>query len=228
MSTQARLALAISAVLLVSTPAPVDAGPTLSVTFDEAQLVDNDPLLQFYNGGKTYRGIGPGPSLGITFGLNARERKNNSLIGTYTPPGFMQLYSDQAREGEGISTHMDVSGGFSTTVFFDYAAIDAAGRLRIFSGLDGTGSVLADVNLPVTSPLAGPGTFVADSVSFSGIGHSIIFDGGNKQLAFDDFTLTSAVPEPSSWILFVIAGAMFPLVVRTERVTRPRPPLQPS
>ena len=26
-----------------------------SITFDEPQLVDNDPLLQFYNGGTTFR-----------------------------------------------------------------------------------------------------------------------------------------------------------------------------
>ncbi len=228
MSPHARFALAISAVLLVSAPRNVAAGPTLSVTFDEAQLVSNDPLLQYYNGGDTYLGIGPGPNLGVTFTLLAREFKSSSLVGTYTPPGFMELYSDQAREGEGISATMDVSGGFLGTVYFDYAAIDSAGRLRVFSGLDGTGSVLADMNLPVTSPITGPGTFVADSVSFSGIGHSIVFDGGNKQLAFDDFTLTSAVPEPPSWALLAIAGALSSVVLRADRLLRTRRPKRPS
>jgi hypothetical protein len=228
MSPHARLALAISAMLLVWAPRNAAAGQTLSVTFDEPQLVSNDPLLQFYNGGDTFRGIGPGPNLGITFGLLAREFKSSSLVGTYTPPGFMELYSDQAREGEGISTHMDVSGGFVGTVNFDYAAIDAGGRLRVYSGLGGTGSVLADLMLPVTSPITGPGTFVADSVSFTGIGFSMVFDGGNKQLAFDDFSLISAVPEPPSWALLAIGGVICSAVLRAPRLARTRRPLRPS
>jgi len=56
-----------------------------SVTFDEPQLVDNDPLLQFYNGGTTYRGIGGGPDLGVSFSLNARVRTLDVLTGAYTP-----------------------------------------------------------------------------------------------------------------------------------------------
>jgi hypothetical protein len=89
---------------------------------------------------------------------------------------------------------------------FDYATIDAAGRLRIYDGLDGKGNVLADVDLPITSPQTGPGTFVSDSVMFSGVGHSIIFDGGNKQLAFDDFALNPIVPEPTSLHVLTIGG----------------------
>jgi hypothetical protein len=197
--------LAISAVLALSL-GQARAG-LISVTFDEPQLVDNDPLLTFYDGGTTYRGISGGPNLGISFSLNARERTMTSaLTGTFTPPGIMQLYSDTAREGEGISAVMDVAGGFISSATFFYAAIDADGKMTVYSGLDGTGTALTVLTLPVTSPLTGPGVFVADDVAFSGIAHSIVFDGGNKQLAIDDIKLTSA-PEPPAWSLLLIGGA---------------------
>ena len=102
---------------------------------------------------------------------------------------------------------MDVYPGFSSSLTFDYAAIDAAGKVGVYSGLDGTGTLLADVALPVTSPIAGPGNFVTDSVSLSGIGYSVVFDGGNKQLALDDLIL-AAVPEPPAWCLLAVGGVL--------------------
>jgi len=180
-------------------------GGTISITFDQPQLVNNDPILQFYNEGQTYRGIGPGPSLGVVFTLNARVfTQTRGLAGTFTTPGIMELYSDTAREGEPIAATMNVQGGFGGTVTFDYAAIDSAGMLLVYSGADGTGSLLADQSLPVTSPQNGPGIFVADSVTFSGIGHSIVFTGGNKQLGIDDVVLSEVTPEPASLTLLGI------------------------
>jgi hypothetical protein len=84
--------------------------------------------------------------------------------------------------------------------------------MQVYSGFDGTGILLADLTLPITSPMTGPGVFVADSLTFSGVAHSIVFDGGNKQLAFDDLTTTSAVPEPPGWYLLAIGGVLCSLV----------------
>jgi hypothetical protein len=193
-------------------------GGLVSVTFDEPQLVDNDPLLTFYEGGMTFRGIGGGPNLGVSFSLNARERtQTSSLTGAFTPPGIMQLFSDTAREGEGITARMNVTGGFVSGVAFSYAAIDAPGDMKIYSSFEGTGALLADLALPVTSPLTGPGVFVLDAVTFSGVAHSIVFAGGNKQLAFDDLTFT-AFPEPPGWRLLAIGGAWCFLARRSRRV----------
>jgi hypothetical protein len=192
-------------------------GGLITVTFDEPQLVDNDPLLTFYDGGMTFRGITGGPNLGITFSLNARERtKTSSLVGTFTPPGIMQLFSDTAREGEGISATMNVAGRFISSATFFYAAIDAVGEVSVFSGPNGTGTKLADVILPVTSPLTGPGTFVPADVPFAGVAGSIVFGGGNKQFAIDDLTLT-VVPEPPAWSLLAF-GALWCLA----KCRRPR------
>lgn len=180
----------------------------IDLAFDQPALDNNDPIDNFYNGGFTYRGIGPGPNYGVSFDLNARVfTQTSGLIGTFTTPGIMELYSDTAREGEGISTVMNVAGGFITQVLFDYAAIDSAGSLQIYSGANGAGTLLTTLNLSVTSPVTGPGTFVADSVSFSGVAQSIVFSGGNKQLGIDDIQLTT-VPEPSSWLMLLSGSGL--------------------
>ncbi len=207
----------VIAALLPSSRGQVARAGTVAVTFDEPQLVNNDPLLNFYNDGETYRGIGPGPDYGVSFTLNARVfTQTSSLIGSFTKPGIMELYSDTAREGEAISATMDVAGGIVSSMRFDYAAIDAPGDLKIYSGLDAMGTVLADLKLPVTSPITGPGTFVTDVITFSGIGHSIVFDGGNKQLAFDDLSLLT-VPEPQSWRLLATGSGLFPVAYLRRR-----------
>ncbi len=149
--------------------------------------------------------------------MNARVfTQTDGLTGLFTPPGIAELYSDTAREGEGIAFTMDVYPGFSSSLTFDYAAIDAAGEVGVYSGLDGTGTLLADVALPVTSPIAGPGNFVTDSVSLSGIGYSVVFDGGNKQLALDDLIL-AAVPEPPAWCLLAVGGVLAGLASGARR-----------
>ncbi len=218
-----RGAIIVSALLAMSLAQWARAG-TITVSFDEKQLVNNDPLLTFYDGGKTYRGIDGGPNYGVSFTINARVFTNTSgLIGTFTKPGIAELYSDTAREGEGIAFTMDVYPGFSSSLTFDYAAIDAAGEVKFYSGLDGTGSLLADVALPVTSPITGPGKFESHSVTFSGTAHSVVFSGGNKQLAIDDLTLTT-IPEPSSWHLLASSCLVWSLVLlaRWMRVVRRR------
>lgn len=205
-------------VMLLLIPGRASAA-NITLTFDEAALKNdnNDPILNFYNGGKTYLGIGPGPNYGVSFvDDNARVFTQTSrLIGTFTKPGIMQLYSDTAREGQGISTTMNVSGGFAGTIAFDYAAIDSAGMIQIYSGLNGKGTLLSTVKLPVTSPVDGPGTFVSDSATFSGVAHSAVFSGGNKQLGIDDFQFSS-VPEPSSGLM-LLSGVLLCSVAAHSR-----------
>lgn len=177
----------------------------ISINFDDSPLAsdNNDPLLQFYNGGTTYLGKGPGPSLGVTFSLNAVEITNtNNLIGTFTQPGIAELNSMTAIQGEPLSFTMDVNGGFAGTMAFDYAAVQSAGTLYVYSGADGGGSVLDQIALTATSQ--SQGIFVADSVTFSGIAHSAVFTGGNQQLGIDDVVLQTT-PEPSYRALTGIA-----------------------
>jgi hypothetical protein len=208
---------------LVAFNQPTVLAGTISVTFDESQLAtdNNDPLLNFYNGGTTFRGIGPGPNLGVVFVDTNARLFTQAQTGTYTPPGYMVLFNDAAREGEGISTIMNINGGIMSTLFFDYATIDAPGSITIYSGLDGTGTALASKVLAVSSPFNGPGVFVADSLSFSGVGSSIVFKGGNKQLAIDGIVMTS-IPEPPTGYLLAVAIAIASLWTRFLRPAKAR------
>lgn len=217
MSPLASKSLAVSVLVCVWSLAPAQAGFTVS--FDESQLVNNDPLLTLYDGGTTYRGIGGAPNYGVSFTINARVfTQTTGLVGTFTTPGIMELYSDTDREGAPISAIMNVGPGFGTSVLFDYAAIDSTGSLKVYDGPNGTGNVLANVSLPVTSPVTGPGTFIADAVTFSGVGQSIVFDGGNKQLAFDDLTFQAApVPEPATCTLFATGALSLMFAARRWR-----------
>jgi hypothetical protein len=74
----------------------------------------------------------------------------------------------------------------------------------------GEGNVLATVDLAVTSPATGPGIFVADSVNFNGIAQSVVFSGGNQQMAFDDLQFqTVTVPEPAKWSLLPACAVFY-------------------
>ncbi len=214
-------ALAMAALVAFNQPL-VGAG-TIAVTFDQSQLAsdNDDPILNFYNGGTTYLGVGPGPNLGVVFIDTNARLFTQAQTGIYTPPGYMVLYNDAARTGEGISTIMNINGGIISTVFFDYATIDAEGSITIYSGLNGTGTVLANEVLSITSPFNGPGVFVADSLSFSGVGSSIVFTGGNKQLGIDDILMTS-VPEPPGGHLLAVAIAIGLLLVGGLRRAKTR------
>ena len=218
-----RRAIAIVTFLALGVGQGARGSGTIAITFDEAQLKNdnNDPILNYYDGGMTYLGVGPGPNFGVTFTLNARLFTNaTGLIGTFTQPGILQLFSDTAQEGEPIQMTMNVAGGFGNQVAFDYADIDSTGEMKIYSGANGTGTVLADVMLKPTSGQTGPGIFVPDTVKFSGVADSIVFDGGNKQLAIDDIVLTS-VPEPPAWSLIALGSALYGATFYLRRMQKP-------
>jgi hypothetical protein len=118
---------------------------------------------------------------------------------------------------------MNDPAGFTTGFSLFYSAINQPGSLSVFSGLNGTGTLLATLNLPTTPSTcnssydAGFCPFVTIGVSFSGTAQSIDFAGVANQIVFDDFTFgsatpgqpgTPAVPEPSTLVMMLTgAGA---------------------
>jgi hypothetical protein len=95
---------------------------------------------------------------------------------------------------------MDVAGGFQTALTFFDIELDrrTTGTIAIYSGLDGTGNQLASMTLPYTGSVFG----AEESLSFSGVAHSVVFSGSNDDVGFDNIGFASAVPEPSTLILF--------------------------
>ena len=59
--------------------------------------------------------------------------------------------------GEQASAVMNVASGFDSFLQFFYSAIYFKGAATVYSGLNGTGSILATVVLPVLGVSDGPG-----------------------------------------------------------------------
>ena len=105
---------------------------------------------------------------------------------------------------------MDVAGGFTGDLQFNYVTTLLKVSISLWSGLDGTGSLLATLNLPANAtgcPDYGDAEFcpfTPAQVSFSGIARSVQFSGTAAD--FDDITFTTA-PEPSTWAMVLIGFA---------------------
>ena len=146
----------------------------------------------FYNGGTDSLGE-VGPSLGV--GFQTRDWLTTTGFGETTQPNL-------AYSSSGLGS-IDVYGGF-TSLNFTYGAFSAA-TLSIYSGLDGTGSLLGSAILPANDPNA----FSPGSVSFGGTGFSIVLSAGAGQFGLDDMyigTGTTPVPEPASLTLVVLGA----------------------
>ncbi len=178
----------------------------------------------FYDGGTSSAGTS-GTNYGITFSSNA-------LAICLNTPGVFCSNASRGGQGDpnsqegalfflsGSNTFMDDPAGFTTGFSLFYTAINNPGSLEVYSGLDGTGTLLASLSLPTTSSNC-PTTyganycpFVPVGVSFAGTGESISFAGVADQIAFDDVTFgsvtpgpqPSSTPEPSSLIM-ILTGA---------------------
>jgi hypothetical protein len=68
------------------------------------------------------------------------------------------------------------------------------GFVNVYSGLNGTGSLLTTLNLAATpNPYT---VWVPIGVAFSGTAMSVVFGGSANYIGFDDVTLGSETPGP--------------------------------
>ena len=199
------MALALLSVVALSAQAQT------VLTFEGLQ--DQEQVLNFYNGGLGGNGSGPGTNYGITFGadslalISGANGGTGNFSGSPSMPTVLFFLS-------GPGDVMDVSGGFTTGFSFFYSAVNSPGSVDVYSGLDGTGTLLASLSLPTTPSEPGTtgcpyGTFCPwfpIGVTFSGTAESVVFSGSANQIAFDDVTLGSptpgVTPEPGTMLLF--------------------------
>ena len=196
--------------IFVLAAASAKAG-TVVLTFEGLQ--NNEPVGSYYNGGLGGFGSGPGPNYGITFGPDSLALisgccgGSGSFSGAPSMPTIVYFLS-------GPGDVMDVPAGFTTGFSFYYSAIVYPGSVSVYSGLDGTGSLLATLDLPVTPSGGAPQcTYGAYcpwfpvGVSFSGTAESAIFSGSANYIGFDNITLGAstaggATPKPATLTLF--------------------------
>lgn len=172
-------------------------------------------ILGYYNGGTSSVGT-TGPNYGVSFPSNALNICLNTLSTSCSNTSRGGLGDPNSQLGalfflSGSNIFVNVAAGFTTGFSFNYTAINVGGTVNVWSGLNGTGTLLASLVLPTTAsgPCPGYGAgfcpFVPVGVSFAGTAQSIDFGGVANQIVFDDVTFGSAtpgVPEPGTLAMF--------------------------
>ena len=192
---------------------------TVVLTFQGLQ--DEEGVLNYFNGGTGSNGSGPGPNYGISFGSNSLAIINKASGGSGNVFGESSGNDASLFFLNGTGDLMNVAAGFTTGFSFYYSSPFDAGAVDVYSGLNGTGTLLASIALPTTTDGATvPGCdgynycdFVPIGVTFSGTAESVNFSGTANHIDFDEITLGSSTaggtttPEPAPLALFAIGSA---------------------
>lgn len=179
------------------------------VTIDFAGVPNLDYIGQYYNGGTSSSGSGPGPNYGVTFAPDNGARVSTTIVSGQTVLFVNNI--DFTTELEPLT--MNVAGGFSGQFSFQYATPNSSqtGSVAIYDGPNGTGNVLATQSLPGMSgtPLYNASSNPPVVLSFFGTARSVVFllRGG----AADIDTITySAIQAPGLTSLSTSAGPLYP------------------
>jgi PEP-CTERM motif len=184
------------------------AAPASAVIVLDFEGLNNlQPVGNFYNGGGgTNYGIQFSPA---TLAVIDADAGGTGNIANEPSPSTVMFFLDAN------NAILNFAAGFDTGFSFFYSSSQAA-SVNVYDGLDGTGNLLATLNLvgQFNTGCAGDpnGAFcnwTAVGVAFAGIARSIDFGGTANQVAFDDITFGSATPgnqapEPGTLMLLAL------------------------
>ena len=195
----------LAAALALGVAMPAFAVP--AVTLDFETVTSFASINQYYNGGADSAGA-IGPSLGVSFNGDALGLQND-VLGPYfsNAPSALGVMTPV-----GADSAMNFAAGFKDTISFYYSSSAAAsGAVQVWSGANGTGTMLASFDLAANAQADGCSDtafchFDKLSGSFGGTAHSLTFADATYIAAFDDITIT-AVPEPASALLMALGVA---------------------
>ena len=180
---------------------------------------NNVTIDDYYNGGTSSNGSS-GNNYGIGFSSNALLvcLNTQAVLCSNTSHGGSNTNSEEGALSffSGAEIFMNIAAGFDTGFSFSYSAANHPGSVAVYDGVNGTGNLLATINL-ATTPRNCPGfnasfcPFVAINLHFSGVARSVAFSGVDNEIVFDDLTFESdvvgsdPVPLPGA-IPFMITG----------------------
>jgi len=187
-------------------------------------------IQDFYNGGTSSIGTS-GTNYGVAFSRNSLLicLNSNTVFCSNTSRGGLAPGSEFGSLFflSGSESIMNVSAGFEDGFSFNYVSLSFSGSVQVFDGLNGTGNLLATLNLTPNSGSC-PGynaqfcPFGPSGVTFDGIARSVSFAGVANQIVFDDITFGSEipggkVPEPAT--LGLLGLGLFGLAALRRRRT---------
>ncbi len=164
-------------------------------------LDDFETVGDFYNGGTGGNGENLGFDFGVTFSDNALAlvdadaggAESGNFGGEPTPDNILFF-----RSGSGAV--MNVEDGFEQGFSLFYSAVAVPGQVNIYDGIDGQGTLLKSFELPKT-PLEGApdptgqfSPFLPTGTTFDGIARSVVFEGAERRIGFDNITIGAAEP----------------------------------
>jgi hypothetical protein len=205
---------------LIAATAISASAAVVDLTFENINITYPDTnyaqILNYYNGGTSSDGTS-GTNYGVSFPSNALAICLNTVGNVCSDTSRGGLGDPSSQKGglfflTGSNTFVDVAAGFTTGFSFNYTAYSTPGSVQVYSGLDGTGTLLANLALPATGGACNLSVYNAYfcpfypiGVAFSGTAMSIDFGGTANQIVFDDVTFGSATPgtpEPGTLVMF--------------------------
>lgn len=175
------------------------------IVLDFEGLDDQEAINDFYNGGTSENG-NSGVNYGVSFSPNTlsiidADAGGTGNFGGEPSPDTVMFFLT------GESAIMNVAAGFEVGFSFFYSAVNNAGSVDVFSGIDGSGELLASLDIPITpsdggDPSGNFSPFFDIGVAFDGVAQSVSFAGVQNQIGFDNITFGSDVavvnPNPVS------------------------------
>lgn len=188
-------------------------------------LFNQEEILNFYNGGTGSLG-NSGTNYGVSFSPSGlaiidADAGGTGNIANEPSPNTVLFWLTEG------STTMNVPSGFEGAFSLKYSANTTNGSFTIYSGLNGTGSVLASASLSQNYDLNCSGDpngaychWDLVSVTVGGIAHSVVFSGTSNLIAFDDVTFENIGVVPvANWALFLGIGLILAFtVIRLRKI----------